>query len=73
MTVEMVRIQTCGEILADLLVIQRANAPKIVTVKIDMRRHRKAQAASGLMNHLHNNPNPKQGKSPNRTKPKTRY
>lgn len=73
MTVEMQRIQTCGEILDALLEIQEANAPKPKGVVINMERHRKAQARSGLLNHKHNkNPQPP-GTWRNKSKPKTRY
>ena len=74
MTVAMQPIQTPAEIFADLLAIQQANTPKPKGPQINLRRHKKAQARSGLMNHVHSNPNPNRpGRSTRTAQPKTRY
>jgi hypothetical protein len=73
MTTEMKPIQTQSEIFAELFVIQQANAIKIKGPRIDMRRHMKAQARSGILGHVHNPATQNKPRSHKKKKPKTRY
>lgn len=70
---EMLPIQTQDEIFADLLVIQQANAgkppPKVV---VNMRKHKKAQARSGLVNYSHKKPEAGVGRPRNKNAAKTK-
>jgi hypothetical protein len=55
MTTEMLPIQGVRGIFADLLEIQQKNAPKPQGVKVNMHRHRKAIARSGMVRHTQKN------------------